>query len=249
MIVSNYGYSLLWNNASLTDFNPVETQVTLANNSGTFTTDEIIAGNHQTTGDAPLFPKAAYGFWQCREHYSSQEQVLTTAWQFRSNDIPVDFIVQVQDWQYWGNCGWGAYQWDLSHYPDPTNMIAQLHALHFKNMISVWSNPECIIGRALASMPHGLIPGSQWMDVFIPAVRSLRWKYMNQAFLSIGADVFWQDATEPGDDGNSVSGVKCFAGSANRACNSYPLFVSQATYEGRRRTDSSKRVTILTRSV
>ena len=38
MIVSSYGYGLLWNNASLTDFNPADTQVTLTNKSGTYTT-------------------------------------------------------------------------------------------------------------------------------------------------------------------------------------------------------------------
>ncbi|HZI32583.1 MAG TPA: TIM-barrel domain-containing protein, partial [Candidatus Binatia bacterium] len=340
MIVSSRGYGLLWNNASQTDFNPVDDQVTLTNRSGAYTTgaageyvfmvkdgdrsgligvqvnsqtvaaitnmwvpytvsgktalpahttcavtllgggrhakifarplgntttfrsqvgdaidyyffygptaDQVVAGYRQATGVAPLFPKAAYGFWQCRERYSSQAEMLEAARQFRSNNIPVDFIVQ--DWQYWGNHGWGAYQWDLSHYPDPTNMIAQLHALHFKYMISVWSNPQGIVGDALAAMPHGLIPHSQWMDVFNPAVRRLRWQYMDRAFFSIGADGWWQDATEPGDDGNSVNDVRCFAGSANRVRNAYPLFANEATYEGQRRTDSSKRVVILSRS-
>lgn len=340
MIVSSRGYGLLWNNASLTDFNPVDHQVTLTNRSGAYTTgaageyvfmvkdgdrsgligvqvngqtvaaitnmwvpytisgktelpahttcavtllgggknakifarplgntttfrsqvgdaidyyffygptaDEVVAGYRQATGVAPLFPKAAYGFWQCRERYSSQAQMLEAARRFRSNNIPVDFIVQ--DWQYWGNHGWGAYQWDLSHYPDPTNMIAQLHALHFKYMISVWSNPEGIVGKALAAMPHGLIPGTKWMDVFNPAVRKLRWKYMNQAFFSIGADGWWQDATEPGDDGNSLSDRQCYLGSGNRVRNAYPLFASEAAYVGQRSRKSGKRVVILTRS-
>jgi alpha-D-xyloside xylohydrolase len=340
MIVSSHGYGLLWNNASLTEFNPADTEVMLTNKSGTFTTtgagdyvffvkdgdrrnligvqvngetvaavtnmwvpytisgkvtlpantmcsvnllgggrnakiyarplgdtttfrseigdaidyyffygptaDEIIAGYRLATGDAPLFPKAAYGFWQCRERYSSQQQMLAAASEFRSKEIPVDFIVQ--DWQYWGNHGWGAYEWDLKKYPDPTNMIAQLHTNHFKYMISVWSNPGGIVGKALQATPHGLIPRSTWMDVFNPAVRSLRWKYMNSAFFSIGADAWWQDATEPGDDGNSVSGVQIYTGSANRMRNSYPLFASEAAYEGQRGTDSSKRVVILTRN-
>jgi alpha-D-xyloside xylohydrolase len=340
MIVSSRGYGLLWNNASFTDFNPVDTQVTLTNGSGECTTgaagayvfmvkdgdrrsligvqvngqtvaaitnmwvpytisgkvalpantncsvnllggggdakifarplgdtttfrsevgdaidyfffygptaDEIVADYRQATGDAPLFPKAAYGFWQCRERYSSQAQMLDAARRFRADRIPVDFVVQ--DWQYWGNHGWGAYEWDLKNYPDPRNMVAQLHALHFKYMISVWSNPQGIVGKALAAMPDGLIPRSEWMDVYNPAVRSLRWKYMDSAFFSLGADGFWQDATEPGDDGNSVSGVKCFAGSANRVRNAYPLFASEAAYEGQRGTDSSKRVVILSRS-
>jgi len=340
MIVSSCGYGLLWNNASLTEFNPADTPVALTNKSGAYSTteagdyvfmvkdgdrrgligvqvngqtvaaitnmwtpytisgkialpanavcsvnllgggnraticarplggattfrsevgdaidyyffygpsaDEIIAGYRLATGDAPLFPKAAYGFWQCRERYSSQSQILDAAGQFRSNQIPADFIVQ--DWQYWGNHGWGAYEWNLSHYPDPTNMIAQLHTNHFKYMISVWSNPGGLVGSALASMSNGLLPKTTWMDVFNPAVRSTRWKYINQAFFSLGADGFWQDATEPGDDGNSVNGVQCFAGSANRVRNSYPLFASQAAYEGQRATDSSKRVVILSRS-
>ena len=340
MIVSSYGYGLLWNNAALTDFNPADTQVTLTNKSGSFTTtdagdyvffvkdgdrrgligvqingqtivaitnmwvtynlsgkanfpanttwsvtllgggrnakifarplgdtttfrseigdaidyyffygptaDEIIAGYRQATGDAPLFPKAAYGFWQCRERYSSQSQMLAAASEFRSKEIPVDYIVQ--DWQYWGPHGWGAYEWDLNAYPNPTNMIAELHAEHLKYMISVWSNPSGIVGKALQATPHGLIPRSQWMDVYNPAVRSLRWKYMDAAFFSIGADAWWQDATEPGDDGNSLAGVQIFTGSANRVRNSYPLFASEATYEGQRGTDAGKRVVILSRS-
>ena len=40
MIVSSYGYGLLWNNASLTEFNPADTEVTLTNKSGTFTTTD-----------------------------------------------------------------------------------------------------------------------------------------------------------------------------------------------------------------
>jgi len=208
--------------------------------------DEVIAGYRLATGDAPLFPRAAYGFWQCRERYSSQAQMVAAAKQFRSNDIPVDFIVQ--DWQYWGNHGWGAYEWDLKNYPDPANMIAELHTNHFKYMISVWSNPSGIVGKALASLTNGLLGKSGWMDIYNPAVRKLRWKYMDAAFFSLGTDAWWQDATEPGDDGNSVSGLQCFLGSANRVRNAYPLFASEATYEGQRSTDASKRVVILSRS-
>jgi len=340
MIVSSYGYGLLWNNASLTEFNPVDKEVPLTNKSGTFTTaaagdyvffvkdgdrrnligvqvngqtvaaitnmwvpytlsgktllpantscsvtllgggnrakifarplgnkttfrsevgdaidyyffygpttDEVIAGYRQATGRVPLFPKSAYGFWQCRERYSSQAQMLAAASRFRASEIPVDYIVQ--DWQYWGPHGWGAYEWDLKNYPDPTNMITELHANHFKFMISVWSNPGGIVGKALAAMPNGLIPHSQWMDIFNPAVRKLRWQFMNSAFFSIGTDAWWQDATEPGDDGNSLAGVNTYAGSGNRVRNSYPLFASEAAYEGQRTADPSKRVVILTRS-
>src|ERR1035438_9151541 len=49
MIVSSYGYGLLWNNASLTEFNPADAQVTLTNKSGTFTTTDA--------GDYAVFVK------------------------------------------------------------------------------------------------------------------------------------------------------------------------------------------------
>ncbi len=38
MIVSSYGYGLLWNNASLTEFNPADAQVTLTNKTGSYIT-------------------------------------------------------------------------------------------------------------------------------------------------------------------------------------------------------------------
>ena len=193
------------------------------------------------------FPKAAYGFWQCRERYSSQAQMLAAASQFRSKQIPVDFIVQ--DWQYWGNHGWGAYQWDLKNYPDPDEhdrrTSHQPFQIHDFGVVQSQRHRRQGAGGHAARFDSAL--GNGWMSTIQPCA-ALRWKYMDSAFFSIGADAWWQDATEPGDDGNSVSGVQIFTGSANRVRNSYPLFASEATYEGQRGTDSSKRVVILSRS-
>ncbi len=55
-----------------------------------------------------------------------------------------------------------------------------------------------------AMNPIGRIPGSTFMDVFNPAVRTLRWNAMNSAFFGIGTDAWWQDATEPEDE-NAMS--------------------------------------------
>ena len=37
------------------------------------TTDEIYSGYRQLTGTTPLLPKAAYGYIQCKQRYSTQE--------------------------------------------------------------------------------------------------------------------------------------------------------------------------------
>ncbi len=102
--------------------------------------DDVVAAYRNATGAAPLWPKWAYGFWQCRERYSSQQQILATVAEFRKRQIPIDLIVQ--DWQYWGPHGWGAYEWDTRPYPNPDQMIRSLHEQNVHFMISVWSNPR-----------------------------------------------------------------------------------------------------------
>jgi alpha-D-xyloside xylohydrolase len=135
--------------------------------------DKVVAGYRALTGTAPLFPKWAYGFWQCREHYASEKEKLDAAEGFRRRHIPVDLIIQ--DWQYWGKWGWGAYQFDPVAYPDPEGMIKTLHQLNFHYMISVWQDPKGAVLKdltehhALSTIPdtstssilkHGISGGS-----------------------------------------------------------------------------------------
>ena len=98
---------------------------------------QVIAEYREFTGAAPLLPRWAYGFWQCRERYSSQQQILDTAAEFRKRRIPVDVLVQ--DWRYWGKYGWNAMRFDESDYPDPAQMMSLLHRQDFHMVISVWA--------------------------------------------------------------------------------------------------------------
>jgi len=205
--------------------------------------DGVIRGYRLATGAAPMWPEWAFGFWQCRERYSSQDQLLAAAAEFRRRDLPLDVIVQ--DWKYWGSHGWGAYEWDVKFYPDPAAMIQKLHAENVKFMISVWCNPKGVT-RAELETNHVLL--GNWIDVFNPLGREIRWRHINDAFYKIGTDAWWGDATEPGDDGNALAGKKTFLGAADLYYNAYPLFANQSLYEGQRAADSSKRVCILTRS-
>ena len=205
--------------------------------------DDVIAGYRAATGDAPLWPKWAYGFWQCRERYSSQQHLLKTVAEFRKRQIPFDLIVQ--DWQYWGKHGWGSYEWDESQYPDPAALLKGLHDQNAKFMISVWCNPH---GKAMEDLKANNMLAGEWIDVFNPKAREIRWKHINGAFFSIGTDAWWGDATEPGDPGTDLLGKQLSAGPGDCVTNSYPLFASQSLYEGQRATNSNKRVCILTRS-
>jgi len=205
--------------------------------------DDVVHGYRQATGDAPMWPKWAFGFWQCRERYSSQQQLIDAAAEFRRRGIPLDLIVQ--DWKYWDTNGWGSYEWDKKFYSDPPEMIHKLHEENIKFMISVWCNPH---GKTLADLTNHNATVGEWIDVFNPRGRDIRWKHLDEAFFKIGTDAWWGDATEPGDTGHSFEGRQTFLGPSDFYRNAYPLFASQSIYEGQRAADSSKRVCILTRS-
>ncbi len=207
--------------------------------------EDVIAGYREATGAAPLWPEWAYGYWQCRERYSSQQQILATVAEFRKRQLPIDLLVQ--DWQYWGHYGWGAAAWDEKNYPDPKAMVDQLHQLHCKFMLSVWPNPAGALHDALTKI-HGLIDGTLY-DPTNPAARATRWQFLQKAFFDLGTDAWWQDADEPMDGGGkNMDGRQTFLGTGNRYQNAYPLFHNEGVYTGQRAADSAKRVVILSRS-
>ncbi len=212
--------------------------------------DDIIASYRQATGAAPMWPKWAYGFWQCRERYSSQQQLINTVAEFRRRQIPIDLIVQ--DWQYWGKFGWGAYQWDEKDYPDPRALTSALHDQNVKFMISTWHNPQGTAREELrrnnAFVKAGNGEFSEWIDVFNPVARKVRWDLLNTGFFSVGVDAWWNDATEPGDPGEGLVNQQTALGDGNRLHNAYPLFAAQGVYDGQRSATTQKRVVNLTRS-
>ena len=103
--------------------------------------DSIISGYRRLTGRAQVMPKWALGFWQSRERYKTQDEVLSTLAEFRRRRIPIDNIVQ--DWNYWEDDQWGSHRFDPKRYPDPQLMLDSVHAMHGRFMISVWPKFYC----------------------------------------------------------------------------------------------------------
>jgi alpha-D-xyloside xylohydrolase len=207
--------------------------------------DEVIAGYRNLSGNVPMLPLWAYGFWQCRERYTSGTHLVETVKEFRRRNLPMDVIVQ--DWQYWGKYGWGVPKFDEKDYPDPSGFIKELHELHSHFSISVWENlsKESEIGKSYVA-ENLFIPESQWVDMLNPKAQETHWNALNQNLFTYGVDSWWMDATEPEND--ALPGKKTYLGSGVFYRLTYPLFVSQAVYEGQRKTTPDKRVCILTRS-
>ena len=207
--------------------------------------DSVIASYRNLSGNVPMFPQWAYGFWQCRERYSSGTHLVETIKEFRNRNLPVDVIVQ--DWQYWGNRGWGVPQFDEKNYPNPAGFIKELHDLNAHFNISIWSNPDknSAIGKEYVAK-NRFIANTKWLDYFNPETRKEYWNTLKVNMFDNGVDSWWMDAVEPEND--ALKGEKTFIGTGDFYRLTYPLMVSQAVYEGQRNTTSDKRVCILTRS-
>jgi len=207
--------------------------------------DSVITSYRKLSGNAPLFPKWAYGFWQCRERYTSRDNLVETVREFRKRNLPLDVIVQ--DWQYWGSKGWGVPQFDETHYPNPAEFIEEIHELNAHFNISIWSNPDknSEIVKAYVEK-NRFIADTKWLDYFNPETRKEYWNTLKTNMFDFGVDSWWMDAVEPEND--ALRGEMTYTGLGDFYRLTYPLMVSKAVYEGQRETTSGKRVCILTRS-
>lgn len=210
--------------------------------------DEVISSYRELTGGTPMMPLWALGYIHCRERYNSQPELLENARIFREREIPIDIIVQ--DWQYWGKHGWNAMRFDEDRYPDPAQMVKELHEMDMRFMLSVWSKVDknAELGKQMTEKGY-YIPGTDWIDFFNPDAAAFYWQNFSDKLLKPYAiDAWWQDATEPENDdlvGRKVRDGK-EAGEIYR--NVYPMFVSKTVYEGLRKDAPEKRAMIFTRS-
>jgi alpha-D-xyloside xylohydrolase len=229
--------------------------------------DRVVAGYRQLTGQAPMMPRWALGFWQCRERYRTQQESLDVLDRFRTLGIPIDNIVQ--DWFYWRAPEWGSHEFDAERFPDPVGWIRTIHEKYnARLMISVWPkfhegtrNFEELNANGFLYQPNLRERIEDWTDhrftfydAFNPAARKMFWAQMNRELFSKGPDAWWMDASEPEmrhapmleDIRHSID--RTAAGTASRVLLAYPLVNAQAVYEGQRSVAPDQRVFILTRS-
>jgi alpha-D-xyloside xylohydrolase len=88
------------------------------------------------TGRQSMLPKWAYGYVQSKERYKTQAELIEVVKEYRARQIPLDCIVL--DWMSWPKDLWGQKSFDAERFPDPSQMMADLHALNARLMISIW---------------------------------------------------------------------------------------------------------------
>jgi alpha-D-xyloside xylohydrolase len=230
--------------------------------------DSLIAGYRTLTGRAPIMPRWALGYWQSRERYKTQAELLETLREFRRRNFPIDNIVQ--DWSYWEEDAWGSHEFDTQRFPDPKGMVDSIHALHGRFMISVWpkfyastehfqefDRQGWIYRRAIEdSIRDWIGPGylGSFYDAYSAGARQLFWQQMYEHLYPLGVDAWWMDASEPNvRDCTPLAYRKALCGPtalgpSDEYFNAYALMNAQAIYEGQRSVDPDRRVFLLTRS-
>ena len=267
LLLSSKGYGIFWNNASASKVNNRFIHYLYVSSSVADVIDyyffygpdfdRIIADYRALTGAAPMYGKWAYGFWQCKNKYTSQDQLLGVAHKYRDLHIPLDNIVQ--DWFWWTSTGEFIFN---KSYPNPKGMVDDLHQNHVHLMISVWpffypgtstyedmNKRGFFIDRTRAQSFHP--KGTAVYDPFNPDARKYYWNLIDNSLFKIGADAWWMDTTEPETEGqveNLLEYNKVAIGSGARYSNLFPLMTTTAVAQGQRAESDQKRVFILSRS-
>jgi alpha-D-xyloside xylohydrolase len=272
MMLSPNGFGILWNNASVMDVDvarPGERRPLIVRNEAGAgidyhfilgpEPDQVIAGYRWLTGDAPLMPRWSWGFWQSREHYETEDQVLGIARTYRRMAVPIDAVVI--DWQHWRPGDWGAHKFDPARFPDPAEMVRTLRQWNVHVPVSVWPrlDPDTDNTKELGAA-GGLFPPTynnvyppgkgRWYDAWNPKARQIYWNQIRRGYGALGFDTWWLDASEAELGGNwgQMRELRTPVGPGAEVYNSYPLLHTTAVHDGMRRDMPDKRVMILTRS-
>jgi len=126
-LVSTKGYGLFWDNYSPTVFEDKPESTSFKSDVGDCidyyfmfggNIDGSIACMRDLTGQAPMFPLWTFGYWQSKERYKSQNELVGVVNKYRELGVPLDGIIQ--DWQYWGNNYlWNAMEFLNTEFPNP----------------------------------------------------------------------------------------------------------------------------------
>lgn len=272
------GYGVFWDNYSPTQFVDNAEATSFKSDVGDCidyyfmyggNADDVIAQMRDLTGQAPMFPLWTFGYWQSKERYKSQDELVDVVKQYRKIGVPLDGVIQ--DWQYWGsNYLWNAMDFLNVDFPAPQKMVNDVHNLKAHMIISIWNSfgPQTKQYKELEKInalfnfttwpqsgsekwpPNRDYPsGVRVYDPYNPEARNIYWNHLKQMF-ALGLDGWWMDSSEPDhlDFKPSDFDNKTYLGSFRKVRNAFPLMTVGGVYTHQRAVDSSKRVFILTRS-
>jgi len=261
LLVSSKGYAILWNTASLSY---ADNRFPLNLNFESLAApqidyyvlygpqiDRIIHEYRSMTGHVPLFPEWAYGFWQSKDRYKTQDEILSVAGEYRSRHIPMDAIVQ--DWYWWKEGGKGDPVFNAG-YTDVPAELKTLHDEHVHAMISAWAMMDATAENFKTMHEKGFeVPGAHVYDPTNPEASNFFWNDFVGKLFAQGWDAFWLDSSEPEEYwphmGDAILRYKqLHIGSGLEYTNIFPFAHTAEVQDHWKQANPQKRVFLLTRS-
>lgn len=174
--------------------------------------DEVVRRMRELTGKATMVPLWTYGYFQSKERYQSATETLGVMQKYRSQNVPIDCVVQ--DWQYWGdNNMWNAMEFLNPQFKTTyTKMIDGLHDGGAHLLISFWANFGPDTKQYKYFKEHNQLmkrgndimtttyPGNSGVAIYSPYQKSARdyyWNCLWEGLVSKGVDAYWVDSSEP----------------------------------------------------
>ena len=151
----------------------------------------IMAEYARLTGPAEMPPLWSLGYQQSHRTLASREEVLAEAKAFRDKKLPCDALIYLGT----GFCpsGWntenGSFSWNSHVFPDPREIIEQLHKDNFRVVLH-----DVILTDKL----HGTVHDACELASFDTQNASCYWDAHRKDF-AVGVDGWWPDEGDPLD--------------------------------------------------
>jgi len=215
---------------------------------------DVVSTYTSLTGRSPLPPKWAFGYWQSRCGWGSQDWALGTAKRLRADGFPLD-VLHMDGWSD------GDLRFSSARFADAQGMLDELRSMGVK--VCIWETPFVAQGWRMyaegnrrgyfATDAEGrTLPVTAWvgdglglLDFLNPAACAW-WQAAHRSVLSMGIGVVKTD----GGDTAEVPEKAVFFGrkTGHEVHNLYPLLFNHCVYEGQQRERPGQRVINWTRT-
>lgn len=149
---------------------------------------ELLGQWAELTGHPHLPPLWALGYQQSHRTLASRDEILQEAQTFREKKLPCDALIYLgtgfcpSGW----NTGHGSFTFNESVFPDPEEMIDELHRDHFKVVLHVVNPPINLHGKVSDTGTAAAEPGDA----------ANYWAY-HVPLIHMGVDGWWPDEGDP----------------------------------------------------
>ena len=257
-VLSNRGYGFLWNN-------PATGRVDFATNITRWLADstpgmdywivaddtpaEILSAYVAITGQPPVLPSWATGFWQSKLRYRTQDEILSVAREYRRRNLPLSCIVI--DFFAWSRQG--EWKFDPIDWPDPAALVEELAKMDIKTIVSIWPTVSANAENYKEMREKGYLLTTErgvpaviqfpdkdpfgihfltYYDPFNPCARDYHWDRVNVGYLDKGFTNFWLDACEPEMRPAHPEHIRTHLGNGAEMLSAFPLMHASRYAEG-----------------